>query len=161
MKQIGQQSADWLRAFRVYLSVIMIGNLTWETIQLPLYTIWSTGTWREQTFAVVHCTLGDLLIALSVLVLALLLIGRASWPNERFWAVALLATILGVAYTGFSEWLNVVVRASWSYSEYMPVVWLFGFDVGLSPLLQWVVVPAAAFKITRAVTIQNVSGGVP
>ena len=161
MKQIAPQSAAWLRAFRVYLSVIVIGNVTWEIIQLPLYTIWSTGTRREQTFAVVHCTLGDFLIALSALMLALLMIGRAGWPNERFWPVAVAATILGIAYTGFSEWLNVVVRASWSYSERMPVISLFGFNVGLSPLLQWLVVPAAAFRITRAVTVKKGNGGPP
>ena len=48
----------------------------------------------------------------------------------------------------FSEWLNVVVRASWAYSEWMPVIALAGQKFGLSPLLQWIVVPAAAFAFS-------------
>jgi hypothetical protein len=31
----------------------------------------------------------------------------------------------------------------------MPLVSAFGLQIGLSPLLQWVVIPAAAFAITR------------
>jgi len=50
-------------------------------------------------------------------------------------------------YTIFSEWLNIVVRASWAYSPLMPVVHLI--NIGLSPLLQWIVIPAAALYAAR------------
>ena len=150
----GKLGSACLRAFRVYLSVIAIGNLTWEALQLPLYTIWSTGTLREQAFAIMHCTFGDLLIALSALMVALFIAGRPAWPNKRFWLVAGLALAFGVAYTVFSEWLNVVVRASWAYSERMPVISLFGFAIGLSPLLQWLVIPIVAFKIARVASVR-------
>jgi hypothetical protein len=129
-----------------------IGNLIWEAVQLPLYTIWSTGTFREQAFAVAHCTPGDLLIALSAVMLALLLAGNHRWPRDRFWLVAILTIVFGTAYAVFSEWLNVVVRTSWAYSERMPVISMLGLNIGLSPLLQWIVVPAAAFKIMRGLT---------
>jgi len=119
-------SPTWLRGLRAYLASIAVGNLGWESLQLPLYTIWNTGTFREQAFAVVHCTIGDLLIALSTLTLALFITGNENWPAGRFWQVAILALIFGIAYTVFSEWLNVVVRASWNYSERMPVVSALG-----------------------------------
>jgi hypothetical protein len=141
--------SGWLQGLRVYLVGIAVGNLAWETLQLPLYTIWRTGTPREQAFAVIHCTLGDLLIALSSLVLALMIVGHSAWPFSRFRQVAGLTIAFGVGYTAFSEWLNVVVRTSWAYSEWMPVIPLFGFRLGLSPLLQWIVVPAAAFGLVR------------
>jgi hypothetical protein len=139
----------WLRSFRIYLTGIAAGNLAWETLQLPLYTIWETGLPRAQAFAVVHCTAGDLLIALSALTLSLLLAGHESWPHRRFWVVAGLTLIFGVAYTIFSEWLNVVVRASWAYSDRMPLVAAFGLRIGLAPLLQWIAVPAMAFTLVR------------
>jgi hypothetical protein len=145
-------SLSWLLGLRVYLGTMALGNLAWEVLHLPLYTIWTTGTLREQAFAVVHCTSGDLLIALSSLTIALVAAGNHLWPRDRFWPVALLTVVLGVGYTAFSEWLNVVVRASWAYSERMPVVPLFGVTLGLSPLLQWSVVPAAAFAIVNRVT---------
>ena len=48
----------------------------------------------------------------------------------------------GLAYTVFSERLNIEVRRSWAYSDLMPVLPPVG--TGLAPLLQWLVVPAAA-----------------
>jgi hypothetical protein len=152
-------SFAWLRGLRAYLATIALGNLVWEVLQLPLYTIWTTGTPREQAFAVVHCTLGDLLIALSTLAVALVLAGDHTWPRGRFWPVAIVTIVLGVGYTAFSEWLNVVVRAAWSYSELMPQLSLFGLKIGLSPLLQWIVVPAAAFAIVKGVTNNRSHGG--
>jgi hypothetical protein len=139
----------WLRALRVYLICSAAMHLAWETLQLPLYTIWRTETWRGIAFAVLHCTAGDVLIALVVLALALLLTGREAWPARGFHMVAGLAMACGLGYTAFSEWLNVAVRRSWAYSDWMPVLNLFGFGLGLSPVAQWLVVPAMAFTLAR------------
>jgi hypothetical protein len=140
---------EFTRAVGMYLGVIAGGNLIWETLQLPLYTIWTTGIAREQAFAVLHCTVGDILIAMSCLVLSLLLVGRGAWPNGRFGHVALMAVAFGVGYTIFSEWLNVSVRRSWAYSEWMPVIALGPLQIGASPIAQWIIVPLAAFSVVR------------
>lgn len=140
---------NWLSALRVYLLSVTVGDLAWEAAHLPLYTLWRTGTTREKLFAVIHCTLGDILIAVASLTFGLVLAGHRNWPGQRFGAVAALTMALGLGYTGFSEWLNVVVRQSWAYSALMPVVPVLGFGVGASPLLQWVIVPALAFGLAR------------
>lgn len=141
--------SPWLRSLPVHLGMLAVGNLLWETAHLPLYTIWRDGSASEQAFAVFHCTLGDLLIALSTFLLALVLVGHRSWPASRFWMVVGVAIPLGVGYTIYSEWLNVSVRRTWTYSELMPVVSLGSLQIGLSPILQWIVLPAAAFVYTR------------
>lgn len=140
----GSTAASFLDALRRYFAVIVPANLVWEFAHLPLYTIWSTGTAGELVFAAVHCTGGDILIATSTLVLALLLAG-SGWPGERSAVrrVVALTLALGVGYTLFSEWLNIVVREAWAYSALMPIVPVL--DAGLSPLMQWIVIPAAAF----------------
>jgi hypothetical protein len=138
---------DWVRGLRTYPLVIAFGNLIWETLHLPLYTIWNTGTLREKLFAVVHCTGGDVLIALASLALALVIGADRTWPKRGWKRVVLLTVCFGVGYTIFSEWLNIVVRASWAYSELMPVIPVVG--IGLSPLLEWVVVPLLAFNLAR------------
>ena len=74
---------DWPRALRVYLGTIVVGDLAWETAHLPLYTIWRTGAPGEKAFAVVHCAVGDLLIALTCLALALVLAGDSRGPSAR------------------------------------------------------------------------------
>ena len=142
-QHVNAATHQWLPVLRRYLLLILAGNLVWESLHLPLYTIWQDGTTEELAFAVVHCTGGDVLIALSSLTLALMLIGDGRWPAHGYLAVAAVAIIFGVAYTIFSEWLNIVVRESWAYSDLMPVIPVI--DAGLSPVAQWIVLPLLAF----------------
>jgi hypothetical protein len=147
--------ANWLHALRIYLAVSAGANLFWETAQLPLYTIWRTGSAREIAFAVLHCTGGDLLIAAATLALALVAFGDPAWPIGGFGRVRLATILSGTAYTILSEWLNVSVRGSWSYSELMPVLPPLG--TGLAPLAQWFVVPALALGTARAAVRPDVA----
>lgn len=144
LRSFDTTSGGWLTVLRWYLVVIAAGNLVWEFAHLPLYTIWRTGSRGEIIFAAVHCTGGDILIGTVSLVLALMLSG-GGWPTAplAYLRVAALTIAFGLVYTIFSEWLNIVVRKSWAYSDLMPVV--RGMFLGLSPMLQWLVLPAAAF----------------
>ncbi len=136
----------WLPAMRRYLAVIAVGNLVWETAQMPLYTLWRTGSMQEIAFAVVHCTGGDVLIAAVSLFGSLLLFGGADWPRSRFLPVAAATVALGLGYTIYSERLNTASNA-WAYSGLMLV--LPGLGTGLAPLAQWLVVPLLAFAAAR------------
>lgn len=140
---------SWLPALRRYLIVSTIGNGAWETLQLPLYTVWRDGTLRDQFVAVAHCTAGDVLIALAAWAFAVVLVGHPGWPTLAFRRVAVLVLMVGLVYTGFSEWLNTTVRRSWTYSELMPLI--PGLGLGLSPALQWVGIPFAALWATRRI----------
>lgn len=138
----------WIAFARRYLLVSLMGHAAWEVLQLPLYTIWTTATAREQAFAVVHCTVGDIMIGAGCLFAAWLISGRPGWPRG-FGRIAVTTIILGVSYTAFSEWLNVAVRGTWAYSSWMPVLQLGSFGAGLSPIMQWIAVPAMAFLALR------------
>ena len=134
-------------AIAIFLSVVAIAHLLWETLQLPLYTIWLESHPQDIAFAVVHCTVGDFMIAGLSLLAALVVLGARTWPTERFVPVIALTILIGAAYTVFSEWLNTSMRKSWTYSELMPIVPWIG--MGLSPLLQWLVVPALGFAAVK------------
>ena len=134
-------------AIAAYLGVMAIAHLLWETFQLPLYTIWLNSRTQDIAFAVVHCTVGDIMIAGLSLLAALVVLGARTWPAEQFVRVIALTISIGAAYTVFSEWLNTSVRKSWTYSELMPIVPWIG--TGLSPLLQWLVVPALGFAAVK------------
>jgi hypothetical protein len=103
---------DWnqrCRATGIYLRLSAIAHL--ETLQLPPYTIWTSGTLWEIAFAVVHCTVGDIMIAA-------ILAGRYwPWPRSDWKQAAALTTIFGVSYTAYSEWFNVYLRHAWAYSS--------------------------------------------
>lgn len=137
------EGRNWLVALRRYLGFAGAAHLLWEFAHLPLYTIWLTGTAGELVFAAVHCTGGDVLITLSTLVLALMLFGAPDWPRANAGRVLAAAILFGVGYTIFSEWLNIEVREAWAYRDLMPVIPVL--DAGLSPVMQWIVIPLAAY----------------
>jgi hypothetical protein len=134
-------SGDWLNSMRYYLLTVTLLNGVWEVVQLPLYTLWHQGSTGAIIFAVLHCTLGDAMIASSSLLLALLFFGSPAWPKQRFWRVACSAILIGVCYTVYSEWKNTTISQSWAYSSLMPSV----FGIGLAPLAQWLVIPSGVF----------------
>ena len=112
-------------------------------VQLPLYTLWADPRPAHIAYAVVHCTAGGVLIGMTALFLALILNGagaRAGLPENR---IVIWTIVAAVAYTVWSELINLA-QGNWTYSAWMPV--LPGIDVGLAPLLQWIVVPLVAWR---------------
>jgi Co/Zn/Cd efflux system component len=84
--------SNWLTSMRRYLLAATAGNLVWEMVQVPLYTIWREGSARDVVQAILHCTVGDALISIIAIFAALILVGSPAWPDQRFGAV-LAATI--------------------------------------------------------------------
>ena len=130
-------------AFR-YVPLLGALNLLWEIAQLPLYTLWNEGSPAFIAFAVIHCTLGDVAIGTLALLVALIATRARAVDTWRWRQVALFLVIPAVGYTALSEWINTIARGSWAYSALMPIVNLGGFEIGLSPLAQWFVVPPVA-----------------
>ena len=125
-----------------YLPVFAAANLLWESIQLPLYTIAKNGSVATQAYAVIHCTLGDVLIAIVSFATAVAVF-RLTQRSER--SVLLLAWALSISYTVFSEWFNTNIKLAWQYADLMPTI----LGIGLSPLLQWLVVPPLSYLIAE------------
>ena len=147
----------WLGGLRHYLLLVGAANLIWEIAQLPLYTIWTEGSVSQIAFAVLHCTAGDLLIASTALLSALLLAGRPEWPTYRYWPTASLALVTGLGYTIYSEWFNTELRASWTYSYLMPKLPWIG--TGAAPFAQWIVIPLGVFLWLRRAVAADRHGG--
>lgn len=129
--------------FLRFLAAVAAGSLLWEVAHVPLYTLWVTDSWSAIAYAVLHCTVGDVMIAGLCLLLSLAIFGSRSWPSEHFPQVAACTILLALGYTVFSEWLNTEVRGAWAYREAMPRLPVLG--TGLTPVLQWIVVPVIAF----------------
>lgn len=153
-----QPAGGWLVALRCYLLFVIPANLIWEIAQLPLYTVWREPL-GPRAFAVFHCTLGDALIATATLVIAIIVFGSSAWPTDprKFRRVAIAAIALAVGYTIYSEWLNVSVRRGWAYADLMPTLPWVG--TGLSPLLQWIAIPAIGFAFARRMAMRGPHAG--
>ena len=137
----------WRRCLMRYLGTVAVANLVWEFAQLPLYTIWQTGSPGSIAFAAFHCTAGDILIALAAVTLALALFGSDAWPRDGYLRVVAVATAVGFGYTLYSEWLNTAVRQSWAYAPTMPTLPLL--RTGLAPAAQWLILPPLALWWAR------------
>lgn len=132
----------WLAAWTAVAAAL---HALWEVGHLPLYTLSEDpDRWRVTRY-VLHCTLGDGLIAAGTYLVAALAPGRPRWPVVSPWRGGMLASASGVGYTALSEWINVYVTGGWAYTQAMPRV----AGIGLTPLAQWVVVPSLTLLILR------------
>lgn len=141
--------AAWAFIALRFVPALAILNTIWEIAQLPLYTLWEKGSLPYIAYAILHCTLGDVAIGTLALVFALIASRARAVETWRWRQVALFLVIPAVGYTVFSEWMNTVARAGWEYSALMPVVRFLGLEIGLSPLLQWVVIPPLALWLAK------------
>jgi uncharacterized membrane protein YqjE len=112
-------------------------NLVWEMAHVKLYSIGMQADSLRIAQAVLHCSLGDVVIALAMFALAGIVLWRADWPVSRPWSGGIMIVIGAIAFTAWSEWYNVYRAGSWGYTASMPLI----FGIGLSPLLQWLILP--------------------
>ena len=141
-----------------YIPLLGALNLLWEIAQLPFYTLWKEGPPSFIAYAVVHCTLGDMAIGTLALLIALIATRAGALDGRKFRKVGLLTVVTGVGYTVLSEWTNTIARPSWEYSALMPVMNLNGLEIGLSPLLQWLVIPPVALWLAGFCSLKRAEG---
>lgn len=120
-------------------------NALWEIAQLPLYSLWHDPSILRIAFYVIHCLLGDVVIATVLFVLAAALLRDIDWVRHRPWPGGMVTTTAGLGFTVFSEWYNVYVAGGWAYAPSMPTIG----GIGLTPLLQWLVMPVLLIVLTR------------
>lgn len=118
-------------------------NFLWEIAQMPLYV--DGGKLLE--FAA-HCiipSLGDGIIVLVIFSVGWVVLHRSDWFDRPGLAGYALMLFTGFAIAVIIEWGAVYVIDRWSYTASMPQ--LPGLGVGLSPVLQILVLPPVIFKV--------------
>ena len=79
------------------------------------------------------------MILLSVFWLVSILNRSRLWVFSPSMPNIVLFTVLGLAYTIFSEILNTRIKGTWGYTELMPIVPVI--EIGGMPFLQWILIP--------------------
>lgn len=144
------------RLFRyilVYVLVISISSMIWEAAQMPLYTLWETGTPWQIIADVLLCTGANIMIASVCLLFAMLISTRQRGFTYADRRTVLATCVFAVGYTVYSEWLNVHVTGAWSYSGLMPTV--PGLELGFAPLVQWIVLPTVGLALARRASLSS------
>jgi hypothetical protein len=121
-------------------------NLLWETAHSSLYT-YPDASGQYIAYAILHCTVGDAFIAMGSFLLASFVLRDRDWPYSQPWAGGAIAAGFGLLYTVFSEWYNVSQTGNWGYAANMPLI----FGIGLTPLLQWLVLPSLTVLCLRKI----------
>jgi hypothetical protein len=130
----------------LWAALAFVLNLTWEIAQVRLYRIWAEADGLTVAWALFHCSLGDVTIALAMFALAIIVLWRKDWPASRPWTGGAIVVIGAMAFTAWSEWYNVYRAGNWGYTASMPMI----FGIGLSPLLQWLILPPVLVGAYRA-----------
>lgn len=121
-------------------------NFFWEVVQTYFYTI-RDSPFSAMLYGWIHCTLGDVIITIGSFWLVSILSRNRRWFLRLNRLSFIGFIIVGVVYTLFSEWLNVHIFRSWGYNESMPIIPYI--KVGLTPFLQWIIVPPAVILLVR------------
>jgi hypothetical protein len=136
----------FLRYVAWWAALSLLLELAWEFAHVRLYTIWSDPDRWYVAWSVLHCALGDLVIGGVAYGLAAWLLRRIDWPIYRPWWGTGIVVVLTTLYTVWSEWNNVFRLRTWAYAPQMPTV----LGIGLSPLLQWLLLPPLIVVMIRA-----------
>ena len=129
----------------VWSALAFAFNVAWEIAQVRLYTLWLEADRASIARALLHCTLGDVVIALGGFALAGIVLRRFDWPMARPVAGGAIAIAGAMAFTVWSEWYNVYRIGGWGYTPAMPTI----YGIGLSPMLQWLFIPPAVVLAYR------------
>jgi hypothetical protein len=132
----------------LWAAIAFVLNLTWEIAHVRLYTIWIEADGPTIAWAVLHCSLGDVVIALTMFALAGIALWHLDWPASHPWTGGAIFVAGALIFTAWSESHNVYRVGSWGYTDSMPTI----FGIGLSPLLQWLIVPPLIVGAYRTAT---------
>ena len=134
--------------FNVAVFALLL-NFPWEIMQVRLFAGMASAPYVEAIKGCTQATLGDMIIMLIAYGAVALAAQNRRWmyaPSGR--QIAVFVGI-GVFITAIIEWLATHGRwiQNWAYSPAMPV--LPGVEIGVSPLLQWMIVPLLVMWFVR------------
>ncbi len=129
-----------------YIILISIPlNFIWEMSQMPLY---KNMPWNlDTTLFCLVASLGDALMVLVIFFSVSFILKDKDWIMDLTLQNILFTFLVGFIIAVLVERFALVDNM-WSYSELMPII---PFDVGLSPVLQMVILPLLIFRIIKKI----------
>lgn len=131
------------RLFAIALTAYAL-HFGWEMAHAALFTPMERLPFWQATAWCARAAGWDVVIGAVAYVAAALAARNALWPHRRpQWPVAIYF-LAGLGITiAIERW--AVYAGRWEYREAMPAI----ASIGLTPLLQWIVIPAAILVIVR------------
>ena len=134
----------------VLASFAFLLNFPWEIIQSPLFEGMASMPHGDAVKLCTRAAFGDAGIMVIAFWTVAAVSGRGrSWLQQSGPMLITIFAIIGVLISTTIEVLATSGQwfEGWTYSADMPVLW--GTNVGLVPILQWIILPPAAVLLTR------------
>lgn len=122
-------------------------HFVWEFWQAPTYAGMIELNHWDGIKLCTSATFGDVGFAMTAFWLTSLFAKSRLWFLNPSTPQLLLFMGVGIALTVGFEYYYTSISLRWTYSELMPLIPPFG--TGLSPLLQWLVIPVTVLWFTR------------
>ena len=130
-------------------------HFVWEFLQVPTYAGMAEMAHWQGIKLCTSATIGDVGFALTAFWTACLVARTRYWMDNQAALPALVFLGVGIALTVGFEFYYTPVTQRWTYSDLMPLVPPFG--TGLSPLLQWIVIPPLVLWLSRRYLASSVA----
>lgn len=122
-------------------------NLPWELWQIPLFKGVASLAHRDGVIMCIRAAMGDAVISLFAFWLVAVTARSRGWI-QRPSVVTLAAFVaVGLVATVVLEYWATRIGGRWEYAEAMPRLPLLG--TGLTPLLQWLLLPLLVVWLVR------------
>lgn len=122
-------------------------HFVWEFLQAPTYAGMAEMQHWDGIKLCTSATIGDVGFALTAFWVTSAAARTRYWfRNPKPWQLLVFIAV-GIALTIGFEYYYTNISLRWTYSELMPLVPPFG--TGLSPLMQWLVIPPLVLWFTR------------
>lgn len=128
-------------------------HFVWEFVQAPTYAGMIEMNHWDGIKLCMSATFGDVGFALTAYVATSLFARSRDWVFAPSTAQLLIFLGVGVALTVGFEYYYTNISLRWTYSELMPLVPPLG--TGLSPLLQWLIIPLLVLWFIRRQIFQS------
>ena len=135
------------RAFKRFIGLALVLafglNFSWELSHCPLYE--GCGYDPRHVAFLALASLADAIMA-ALLYLGLALVYRDGlWVRQLTWGRAVWLVVIGGAGAALTEVVHLAA-GSWVYTDRMPLI--PGLGVGLSPVLQFAVLPLLIYSLS-------------
>jgi hypothetical protein len=122
-------------------------HFVWEFVQVPTYTGMVGMAHWEAIKLCMSATFGDVGFALMAFWTASIAARSREWILRPTRLSVVIFVVVGILLTVGFEYYYTNFSLRWTYSDLMPLVPPFG--TGLSPLLQWLVIPPLVVWLAR------------
>ncbi len=127
-------------------------NFIWEMLQMPLY---SNMHWdlRSSLYCSV-ASIGDAVMILIIYFFVSFLLKNKYWILELQINSIILSILIGFVLSFMVEDMALTLNL-WKYSNLMPT--LINSNIGVSPILQMVILPLLVFKLTSSKILKSLN----